>query len=40
MEEDYFNKMKDFRDQAADYFTVVGKNEKDLMTNTKNYMQR
>jgi hypothetical protein len=40
MEQGYWDKMRDFTDEAADYFSVVGKNEKDMMNNTKNYATR
>lgn len=40
MEQGYWDKMRNFTDEAADYFSVVGKNEKDMMNNTKNYTTR
>lgn len=38
MEEQYMNSLRDFRDKAADYFSVVSKSEKDMMSNTKNFV--
>jgi hypothetical protein len=40
MEQDYWNKMRDLTDTASDYFDVVGKNERDMMAQTKNYTAR
>jgi len=40
MEQSYFNKMRDFTDTASEYFDVVGKSDRDLMNNTKNYATR
>lgn len=40
MEQSYFEKMRDFTDTAAEYFDVVGKSDRDLMNNTKNYTTR
>lgn len=37
MEENYWENVKTLKDQATDYFTVVNKNEKDLMAQTKNF---
>lgn len=34
------NKLRDFSSEATDYFSVVSKNEKDLMNTTKNLVQR
>lgn len=40
MEQSYFEKMRDFTDTAAEYFDVVGKSDRDMMNNTKNYTTR
>ena len=40
MEQDYWNKVRDLTDEASDYFDVVGKSDRDLMNNTKNYTTR
>ncbi len=40
MEQDYWNKLRDLTDDASAYFDVVGKNDRELMTHTKNYTQR
>lgn len=32
--------MKNINNEAAEYFNVVGKNEKDMMANTKNFVTR
>lgn len=40
IEQSYFDKMRDFTDTAAEYFDVVGKSDRDLMNNTKNYATR
>jgi len=40
MEQNYWNQVRDFTSTAQDYFDVVGKNERDMMANTKNYTTR
>jgi hypothetical protein len=40
MEQGYWDKMGNLRDEAAQYFDVVGKSERDMMNNTKNYTAR
>lgn len=40
MEQGYWDKMRDIRDEASEYFDVVGKSERDMMNNTKNYSAR
>lgn len=40
MEQGFWDKMRDFTDKAADYFDVVGKSERDMMAQTKNYTNR
>lgn len=40
MQQGYWDKMRDFTDSASDYFSVVSKNEKDLMNTTKNLVMR
>jgi len=40
MEQGYWDKMRDFTDQAADFFDVAGKSERDMMSHTKNYTTR
>lgn len=40
MEEGYWNKVRDLRDDASNYFDIVGKNERDMMNQTKNYATR
>lgn len=40
MEQDYWNQMRDLSDKTADYFNVVGKNEKDMMNQSKNFVDR
>lgn len=40
MEQDYWNNMRDFRDNIADFFSTVKDDEKDLMNTTKNLAQR
>jgi hypothetical protein len=32
--------MRDFTDEAAQYFDVAGKSDRDMMNNTKNYTTR
>ena len=32
--------MRDFTDQASDYFDVAGKSDRDMMSNTKSYSTR
>lgn len=40
MEQSYFDKMRDFTDEASEYFDVAGKSDRDMMNNTKNYATR
>lgn len=40
MEQGYWDKVRDMTDQAADYFDVVGKSDRDMMNNTKSYTTR
>jgi hypothetical protein len=40
MEQSYFDKMRTMRDDASNYFDLVGKSERDMMNNTKNYVTR
>lgn len=40
MEQDFWNQMKDLNSQSAEYFNVISKNEKDMMNQSKNYMDR
>jgi len=40
MEQGYWDKMRDMTDEAAGYFDVVGKSDRDMMNNTKNYTTR
>lgn len=40
MEESYWNKFRDLRDDTSQYFEKVSKNERDLMNTTKNYTMR
>ena len=40
MEETYWNKVRDLRDEASDYFSNTTKSEKDMMNTTKNYSMR
>ena len=40
MEQAYWDKVRDLTDDAADYFDVVGKSDRDMMNNTKNYTMR
>lgn len=40
MEQNYWDKVRDLQDDTSQYFDTVGKNERDLMANTKNYVSR
>ena len=40
MEQGYWDKVRDLSDTAADYFDVVGKSDRDMMNQTKNYTTR
>jgi hypothetical protein len=40
MEQSYWDKIRNFRDETSDYFDVVGKSERDMMANTKNFTNR
>lgn len=40
MERDYWDQFRNIRNNAADYFDTVGKNERELMNNSKNFQTR
>lgn len=40
MEEGYWNKVRDLKDDVSEFFETVSKNERDLMNTTKNYVMR
>jgi hypothetical protein len=40
MEQDYWNKMKDMRDDASKYFQNMGNGERDMINQSKNYAMR
>lgn len=40
MEQDYWENIKDLDTQSAKYFSTVSQNERELMNQTKNFVQR
>ncbi len=40
MEQSYWDKVRDLSDDASTYFDVVGKSDRDMMNQTKNYTTR
>lgn len=40
MEQSYWDKVRDLTDEASSYFDIVGKSDRDMMNQTKNYTTR